>query len=107
MSRLEKQLVLFDFVTDLLGGDYSGLVRGLKGADAGIRPDGQSYYFSVLEARGVQVKLNRGLLAEFDVRILRYEAQLGEQRPEFRFTYFQYLASPSWLSGWLPAQARR
>lgn len=93
MSRLEDQLVLFDFVTDLLGGDYASLVRGLKGADIGTRPDGQSYFLSVLESRGVQIKMDRSVLPEYDLNILGDEEQLRQQRPGFRLTYFQYLAA--------------
>jgi phage repressor protein C with HTH and peptisase S24 domain len=93
VSKLENQLVLFDFVTDLLGGDYRGLVGALKSADLGTRSDGQSYFFSVLESRGAQVRIDRSALAEYDLNILGYEASLGKGRPGFRFTYFQYLAA--------------
>jgi phage repressor protein C with HTH and peptisase S24 domain len=93
VSRLENQLVLFDFVTDLLGGDYKGLVGALKSADLGTRSDGQSYFFSVLESRGAQVRIDRSALAESDLNVLGYEASLGKGRPGFRFTYFQYLAA--------------
>lgn len=108
MSRLEGQLVLFDFVTELLGGNYAELVRELKGAALGARADGHSHFFAVLESRGARVRLAHSDLAEYDLRILGYEARLGQQRPQFRFTYFQYLAalySEIYLA-WLASDAR-
>ena len=93
MSKLESQLVLVEFVSELLGGDSKGLAAALKAVDPGTRPDGQSYFFSVLESRGVRIRVDRSSLAEYDSNILGYESALGKQRPGFRFTYFQYLAA--------------
>jgi phage repressor protein C with HTH and peptisase S24 domain len=93
VSKLERQLVLFDFVTELLGGNYSDLVASMKGADLGTAPGGQSYFFSVLDSRGAHLKIDRSSLAEYDSNILTYESSLGRHRSSFRFTYFQYLAA--------------
>lgn len=56
--RLQDTLVLFHYITDLLGGDYDNIAAGLKTADEGRRPDGQSNFYSTFEARASRLKLD-------------------------------------------------
>jgi hypothetical protein len=91
--KLDKRLLLFDYLTSLLGGDYSKLAAAIKDADPGRRPDGHSNYLSVLESRGSSLAYGRGQLAEYDANILRHEDAITRNRPGVRLTYFQYLAA--------------
>lgn len=96
--RLQDNLVLFEYITSLLGGDYSDIAASLKSADEGRRPDGQSNFFGVFESRSKRLKLDSdGMsldkLKMYDLNILTYERALARHRPEFRLKYFQYLAA--------------
>lgn len=91
--RLASRLLLFDYVTSLLGGSAADLRGALKRAEHGRRADGQSLYFSVLESRGSLIGIERSQLAEYDMNVLAIEDRLGRFRSGFRFTYFQYLAA--------------
>lgn len=98
--RLPARLLVFDYVTSLLGSleadrpDIGKALRdGAKKVEHGRRSDGQSNYFSMLDSWGTRVRIERSQLAEYDMNILNIEDRLGRYRPGFRFTYFQYLAA--------------
>jgi len=96
--RLQDNLVLFEYITSLLGGDYPDIAAALKSADEGRRPDGQSNFFGVFESRSKRLRLDSdGMsldkLKMYDLNILSYERTLARNRPEFRLKYFQYLAA--------------
>jgi hypothetical protein len=56
----------------------------------GRAADGQSYFYGVLLGR-VQDAALRDKLAEYDARVMGYEARLAKARGQFVFKYFQYL----------------
>lgn len=98
--RLEDNLVLFGYISDLLGGDYDDIVASLQSADEGKRPDGQSNFYSTLEQRASRLRLHPAgtdaslrHLGHYDRNVLVHEAALARQRPNFRLKYFQYLAA--------------
>lgn len=91
--KLRDRLLLFEYISWLLGAKGADLRADLEQAESGRRGDGQSHYFSRLESRGALVEVGTSKLKEYDLNILRIEEQLGKNRPEFRFTYFQYLAA--------------
>ncbi|HXH09641.1 MAG TPA: hypothetical protein VNP04_07765 [Alphaproteobacteria bacterium] len=93
--NLERSLLLNRYFHALLGAErFDDLRRALKDQEEGPGPDGQSYFFHVLKGRtGLMVDSRR--LADYDRRILDYEAQLAKSRrtePFGSFKYFQYLA---------------
>jgi len=61
--------------------------------EPGQRADGHSHYFGALEGRLGLAEDVRAKLSSYDLNILAHESALGSGRPDFRFTYFQYLAS--------------
>lgn len=97
--RLPSRLLVFDYVTSLLGGiagDRPDIGKALresaKKVEHGRRSDGQSNYFSMLDSWGARVQIDRSQMAEYDMNVLAIEDRLGKYRSDFRFTYFQYLA---------------
>jgi hypothetical protein len=92
--KLQRDLLLFEFLTDELGGQFESLAAALKDTDSGRPGDGQSHWFSVLEGRGSQLKAPLGLdaLRRYDLNILQHEATLADRRGGFRLKFFQYLA---------------
>jgi hypothetical protein len=90
---LHSHLVLHSFITDKFGGDFEGLIDALRGADDGVRPDGQTNCFGVLESRASQLKIDLDTLRRYDRNILDHEAAIGRNRPGFRLKYFQRLAA--------------
>ena len=98
--RLPARLLVFDYVTSLLGGvegdrpDIGKALRdGAMKVEHGRRSDGQSNYFSMLDSWGARVQIERSQLAEYDMNVVGIEDRLGKYRSGFRFTYFQYLAA--------------
>jgi len=93
--NLERSLVLNRFLHGLFGADrLDDLRRALKDQEEGPGPDGHSRFFHVLAGRA-GLRADRRSLAEYDLRILGYEAQLTRNRrvePFRAFKYFQYLA---------------
>src|ERR1700694_3925375 len=93
--NLERSLVLNRFLQSLFSADrFDDLRRALKDQEEGPGPDGQSHFFYVLAGRA-GLRIDRASLAEYDLRILRYEAELAKSRraePFQTFKYFQYLA---------------
>ena len=97
--KLPSRLLVFDYVSVLLGGasgDRPDIGRVLRRSahivERGRRSDGQSHYMSLFESWGTRVKVDQARLAEYDMNVLRLEDRLAASRPDFRFTYFQYLA---------------
>ncbi len=93
---LERSLVLNRYIHGLFGaGRFDDLRRALRDQEEGPGPDGESRFFHAL---GGRTGLNRdlvGKLADYDRRIMEYEAQLAKNRraePFRAFKYFQYLA---------------
>lgn len=91
--RLASRLVVFDYLTSLLGGNATELRDAAKKVEPGRRGDGQSNYFSMFDSWGARVSLDRSQLAEYDMNVLAIEERLGRHRSGFQFTYFQYLAA--------------
>lgn len=91
--RLNSNLVLVSFLSELLGGTPEELVSLLSQADEGRRPDGQSNFYGVLESRRTRLKLNLDDLKRYDLNILTHEKALAAHRASFRLKYFQYLAA--------------
>lgn len=93
--NLERSLVLNRFLHSLFGAERLEDLRGaLKDEQEGPGPDGHSYYFHVLAGR-TGLRLDRKSLADYDLHILGYEAELAKARraESFRsFKYFQYLS---------------
>lgn len=98
--RLQDNLVLFDYLTTLLGNTYEDWAVSLRNVDPGLSASGQSNYFSTFEQRRSQLAIIPGnpqqsfdRLREFDLNILDHQTALAENRPGFQLTYFQYLAA--------------
>lgn len=93
--NLERSLVLNRFLHGQLGADrFDDLRRALKDQEEGPGPDGQTRFFHVLAGRA-GLRIDRRTLAEYDLRIVGYEARLAKSRrvePFRSFKYFQYLA---------------
>src|SRR5437667_176315 len=93
--NLERSLVLNRFLQSLFGAErFEDLRRALKDQEEGPGPDGQSHFFYLLAGRA-GLRIDRARLAEYDLRVLGYEAALAKTRraePFKTFKYFQYLA---------------
>lgn len=94
--NLERSLVLNRFLHSLFGADrFDDLRRTLRDLEEGPGPDGHSRFFHALAGRtGLDRELARNL-ADYDLRVMDYEARLAKRRraePFRSFKYFQYLA---------------
>jgi len=93
--NLDRSLVLNRFLHGLFGVErFDDLRQALKDQEEGAGHDGQSLFFHVLAGRA-GVRIDRRSLADYDLRILGYEAGLAKSRhvePFRTFKYFQYLA---------------
>lgn len=93
--NLERSLVLNRYIHSLFGVEqFDDLRRGLNDQEEGPGPDGHSRFFHVLGGK-VGLRLDRRMLADYDRRILGYEARFAKNRraePFRTFKYFQYLA---------------
>lgn len=88
--RLEHALVLNRYVHGLFEArDLAELKQPLN-VQEGRAADGQSYFYGALLGR-VQDATLRDKLAEYDARVMSYEARLAKARGQFAFKYFQYL----------------
>ena len=88
--RLEHALVLNRYFHGLFDArDLTELKQPLN-VQEGRAGDGQSYFYGVLLGR-VQGAALRDRLAEYDARVMSYEARLAKARGQFVFKYFQYL----------------
>ena len=92
---LERSLVLNRFFHHQLGVDrFDPLSKTLEACQEGSSADGQSHFYHTLSTRA-GLKVGADKLAEYDRRIVAYEADLARNRRAdvFRsFRYFQYLA---------------
>jgi hypothetical protein len=92
---LERSLVLNRYFHHLFGAErFDDLRRALRDQEEGPGPDGHSRFFHVLAGRA-GLRIDRQALADYDLRILGYEARLAKNRraePFRTFKYFQYLA---------------
>ncbi len=89
--RLEHALVLNRYFHALFDArDLTELKSLLAGQTEGPSPLGQSYLYGALLGR-VQDAALRDKLAEYDARVMGYEARLAKARGQFAFKYFQYL----------------
>jgi len=93
--NLERSLVLNRYFHSLFGAErFDDLRHALKGEEVGPGPDGHSRFFHVLAGKA-GLRIDRSSLADYDHRILEYEARLAKYRrtePFRSFKYFQYLA---------------
>jgi len=90
--RLGKNLILNRYLLNLF--DVHGLEdlkNSLKRVNEGRAGDGQSYFYGVLLGRIREEEL-RNKMAEYDHRVMEYEARLSKARGNFFFKYFQYLS---------------
>jgi hypothetical protein len=88
--RLEHALVLNRYFHGLFDArDLTELKQPLN-VQEGRTGDGQSYFYGALLGR-VQDAALRDKLAEYDARVMSYEARLAKARGHFAFKYFQYL----------------
>jgi superfamily II DNA or RNA helicase len=82
-----RSLLLVENLAEQLGGRYSDLLRRLSDSAA----DGHSLVDAVASREGRL--LADAQLRHYDANIRRHEAQIGAHRPDFRLTYFQWLAA--------------
>src|SRR3989454_3947259 len=88
--KLEHALVLNRYFHGLFDArDLTDLKQPLN-VQEGRAADGQSYFYGALLGR-VQETALRDKLAEYDARVMGYEALLAKARGQFAFKYFQYL----------------
>ena len=89
--KLEQQLVLNRYFHSLFGVDGLQRLKDPLNVQEGPAGDGQSYFYRALQGR-VEGIILRERLAEYDLRVMGYEARLAKGRGKFAFKYFQYLA---------------
>jgi hypothetical protein len=90
--RLEKNLILNRYLLNLFGvHGLEDLKNSLKRVDEGQAGDGQSYFYGILLGR-IRDEGLRNKIAEYDRRVMEYEARLSKARGSFFFKYFQYLS---------------
>lgn len=82
-----RSLLLVEHLAEQLGGRYSDLLRRLSESAA----DGQHLVDAVASREGRLLPEAR--LRRYDANVRRHEAQIGAHRPDFRLTYFQWLAA--------------
>lgn len=82
-----RSLVLLEHLTDQLGGRYGELLRRLSESAA----EGGGFIDALLSRAGRT--LPDAKLRQYDANIRRHAARIAQNRPEFRLTYFQWLAA--------------
>lgn len=91
--RLEQHLVLNRFMHRLLGASHlEDLKGGLYGMQEGPLASGQSAFYRYLSGRQGLDEGVSARLAEYDRRVMEYEARLARGRDGLHLRYFQYLA---------------
>jgi len=88
--RLEHALVLNRYFHGLFGARELAELKQPLNVQEGRAADGQSYFYGALLGR-VQDAALHDKLAEYDARVMSYEARLAKARGQFAFKYFQYL----------------
>ncbi|MCS7325663.1 MAG: DEAD/DEAH box helicase family protein [Thermoflexales bacterium] len=93
--KLENRLILLSWLNDLLGYKSNReLLEGCKAANEGFGPDGRSFLYHHLIARGSQVKIPTDDLARYDENIRLHLEKINRGRAEkITLRYFQYLAA--------------
>lgn len=93
--RLEKRLILHNWVNALLGyGSTAELLRDLRDAAEGFDSGGRSYVYHHLYARGDRVGVPPDDLERYDDSIRLHLAEINRNRTEpITLKYFQYLAA--------------
>jgi len=94
-TQLENRLALLAWLNDLLGYPRNrDLLADCKGAAEGFGPDGRSFLYHHLVARGSQVKISNDDLARYDENIRLHLEKINRGRTErITLRYFQYLAA--------------
>ncbi len=92
--KLEKRLVLVAWLNHLFGyRDNRELLRDTRSVAEGFDPEGHSYMYHHLNARGDQVRIDRVTVAGYDDNIRRHLDTMNRHRAEpIQLRYFQYLA---------------
>jgi len=93
--KLENRLVLLAWLNSLLGYQSNReLLADIKSVDEGFDADGYSFLYHHLVARGRQVKIPAGQLAEFDENLRQHLDKINRGRTErITLRYFQHLAA--------------
>ena len=93
--KLEDRLVLLAWLNSLLGYQSNKqLLEDTKDVSEGFGPDGRSFLYYHLIARGSKLKLNPEDLARYDQNIRAHLATINSRRTEpVTLRYFQYLAA--------------
>lgn len=94
-TKLEHRLVLLAWLNSLLGYDSNkALLEDCKDVGEGPSPDGYSYLYHHLLARGSKVKIAQEDLARYDENIRTHLERMNRCRSEpITLRYFQYLAA--------------
>jgi len=91
--RLTSNLVLFNFIAQIMGGDYPTLARSLSQTREGKDNDGHSSFYGALTRLSKQPKLDALKLQSYDTNIMIYQDQIAATFSGFRLKYYQYLAA--------------
>lgn len=89
--RFDKYLVLNRYFHSLFGTRSLQELKQSLNVQEGTASDGQTYFYGALLGRVDDERLRRKL-AEYDIRIVHYQARLARARSSFSFKYFQYLS---------------
>lgn len=81
-----RSLVLLEYLCESLGGRYAELLRRMSESAA----DGGGFADALLSRAGRL--LPEPKLRRYDANVRRHEARIAAARPDFRLTYFQWLA---------------
>ncbi|MEM1874910.1 MAG: DEAD/DEAH box helicase family protein [Candidatus Hadarchaeales archaeon] len=93
--KLENHLILLAWLNNVLGYQSNReLLEDCKGVAEGFGPDGSSFLYHHLIARGDKVKLRAEKLAQYDENIRQHLEKINCGRTEkITLRYFQYLAA--------------
>ena len=94
-QQLENRLVLLAWLNSLFGYvSNRALLEDCKSVEEGFGPDGRSYLYHHLVARGSQVKIPADDLARYDENIRLHLEKINRGRTEpITLRYFQYLSA--------------
>jgi len=92
---LRDRLVLASYLRDLFGDADEETTRALQAVtEAGRRGDGQSHFFSTLEARASKLGVGLAALRRYDLNVLSHLDAVRARRPDVKgLLYFQYHAA--------------
>ena len=92
------QLILFRYFLNLFGSDsLAGLAGRMNSSEYEGLDENQNTFFwreldGLLQRQGVNAKISRDRLREYDEHICRFVRQIGEGRGGIQLKYFQYIA---------------